>query len=111
MTSASGLSLSLSGSSSTGSEDIGFESRSRNVNGTRDSGSTTERPHDENGDRTYDREEDDEIKLLRLRTKKNEIVVVPDRKYLLCVVHDASGATPAATSSSSGGGGISRHSD
>ncbi|KAF9886266.1 hypothetical protein FE257_011879 [Aspergillus nanangensis] len=36
-----------------------------------------------------DREDDDEVKLLRLRTKKHEIVVVPDRKYLLCVVHDA----------------------
>ncbi|RHZ50444.1 uncharacterized protein CDV56_101201 [Aspergillus thermomutatus] len=39
-----------------------------------------------------DREEDDEVKLLRLRTKKHEIVVVPDRKYLLCVVHDAAHA-------------------
>ncbi|PYI02986.1 hypothetical protein BO78DRAFT_209288 [Aspergillus sclerotiicarbonarius CBS 121057] len=37
-----------------------------------------------------DREDgDDEVKLLRLRTKRHEIVVVPDRKYLLCVVHDA----------------------
>jgi hypothetical protein len=40
-----------------------------------------------------DREEDDEVKLLRLRTKKHEIVVVPDRKYLLCVVHDAAHAS------------------
>ncbi|KAE8374813.1 hypothetical protein BDV26DRAFT_32741 [Aspergillus bertholletiae] len=36
-----------------------------------------------------EREDDDEVKLLRLRTKKHEIVVVPDKKYLLCVVHDA----------------------
>ncbi|RLL93701.1 hypothetical protein CFD26_101915 [Aspergillus turcosus] len=40
-----------------------------------------------------DREEDGEVKLLRLRTKKHEIVVVPDRKYLLCVVHDAAHAS------------------
>ncbi|BDD61595.1 hypothetical protein MAP00_006635 [Monascus purpureus] len=44
-------------------------------------------------------QEDDEVKLLRLRTKKHEIVVVPDRKYLLCVVH---GTTSTSTSGSSG---------
>ncbi|PKS09484.1 hypothetical protein jhhlp_004101 [Lomentospora prolificans] len=31
---------------------------------------------------------DDELKLLRLRTKKQELVIVPDPKYLLVVVHD-----------------------
>lgn len=36
--------------------------------------------------------EQDEVRLLRLRTKKQEIVVVPDAKYLLTVVHD----TPSA---------------
>lgn len=36
-----------------------------------------------------DRDEEGEVKLLRMRTRKHEIVVVPDRKYLLCVVHDA----------------------
>ncbi|KAL2689620.1 hypothetical protein Neosp_003678 [[Neocosmospora] mangrovei] len=30
----------------------------------------------------------DEVKLLRLRTKKQELVIVPDPKYLLIVVHD-----------------------
>lgn len=30
----------------------------------------------------------DELKLLRLRTKKQELVIVPDSKYLLIVVHD-----------------------
>lgn len=40
-----------------------------------------------------DREEEDEVKLLRMRTRKHEIVVVPDRKYLLCVVHDAANAS------------------
>jgi dynein light chain roadblock-type len=34
----------------------------------------------------------DEMKLLRLRTKKYELVIVPDAKYLLLVVHE----TPAA---------------
>ncbi|KAH8882737.1 hypothetical protein GQ53DRAFT_665498, partial [Thozetella sp. PMI_491] len=31
---------------------------------------------------------EDELKLLRLRTKKQELVIVPDAKYLLIVVHD-----------------------
>jgi len=31
---------------------------------------------------------DDEVKLLRLRTKKNELVIVPDSKFLLVVIHD-----------------------
>lgn len=31
---------------------------------------------------------EDELKLLRLRTKKQELVIVPDQKYLLIVVHD-----------------------
>ncbi|KAL1992859.1 hypothetical protein VTN49DRAFT_3615 [Thermomyces lanuginosus] len=48
-----------------------------------------------------EKEDDDEVKLLRLRTKKNEIVIVPSRKYLLCVVHDV-------TSNSTTGGGGSR---
>lgn len=30
----------------------------------------------------------DEVKLCRLRTKKNELVIVPDAKFLLVVVHD-----------------------
>ncbi|KAK3673091.1 hypothetical protein LTR78_006931 [Recurvomyces mirabilis] len=30
----------------------------------------------------------DEAKLLRIRTKKNEIVVVPDAKFLAVVIHD-----------------------
>lgn len=45
------------------------------------------------------------MKLLRLRTKKHEIVVVPDRKYLLCVVQDATpnSAGGAATGTGMGG--------
>ncbi|KAJ5171020.1 uncharacterized protein N7500_003803 [Penicillium coprophilum] len=58
----------------------------------------TAREEDRDGD-GIDRDEDGEVKLLRMRTKKHEIVVVPDRKYLLCVVHDASpGSAPAAGS-------------
>ncbi|RAK96697.1 uncharacterized protein BO80DRAFT_416202 [Aspergillus ibericus CBS 121593] len=59
------------------------------------------------GDGVPDREEgDDEVKLLRLRTKRHEIVVVPDRKYLLCVVHDA--AHGVGGGSGGGGGGRGR---
>ncbi|KAJ5213793.1 hypothetical protein N7449_000962 [Penicillium cf. viridicatum] len=49
----------------------------------------TTREEDRDGE-DVDRDEGGEVKLLRMRTKKHEIVVVPDRKYLLCVVHDAS---------------------
>ncbi|CCT70748.1 uncharacterized protein FFB20_02614 [Fusarium fujikuroi] len=31
---------------------------------------------------------EDELRLLRLRTRKQELVIVPDPKYLLVVVHD-----------------------
>ncbi|KAI9904110.1 hypothetical protein N3K66_000639 [Trichothecium roseum] len=40
------------------------------------------------GQLVQDMEADDELKLLRLRTKKQEIVIVPDPKYLLTVIHD-----------------------
>ncbi|KAJ6087962.1 hypothetical protein N7467_006876 [Penicillium canescens] len=69
-------------------------------------GKGTSREDDRDGDAgdrdgdAGDREEDDEVKLLRMRTRKHEIVVVPDRKYLLCVVHDAA-AGPGATSTRS----------
>ncbi|KAL4924737.1 uncharacterized protein BDV17DRAFT_295104 [Aspergillus undulatus] len=45
---------------------------------------------------------DDEVKLLRLRTKKHEIVVVPDKKYLLCVVQDGTGTAGASGASGAG---------
>lgn len=44
-------------------------------------------------------EDGDDVKLLRFRSKKHEVVVVPDRKYILCVVHGAASA---------GGGGGAR---
>ncbi|XP_044721631.1 roadblock/LC7 domain-containing protein [Hirsutella rhossiliensis] len=37
-------------------------------------------------------DKEDELRLLRMRTKKQEIVIVPDTKYLLTVIHD----TPSA---------------
>ncbi|KAF3896463.1 Dynein light chain-related protein [Trichophyton interdigitale] len=43
-----------------------------------------------------EREDDDELKLLRLRTKIHEIIIIPDRKYLLCVVHDVSATAGGA---------------
>ncbi|TVY89341.1 Dynein light chain roadblock-type 2 [Lachnellula willkommii] len=33
-------------------------------------------------------DEQDDVKLLRLRTKKHELVIVPDAKYIFIVVHD-----------------------
>ncbi|KAF2116517.1 hypothetical protein BDV96DRAFT_644951 [Lophiotrema nucula] len=33
-------------------------------------------------------DKEDEVKLLRLRTKKNELVIVPDSKFILVVIHD-----------------------
>ncbi|GAB7352572.1 hypothetical protein MBLNU459_g2956t1 [Dothideomycetes sp. NU459] len=35
---------------------------------------------------------DDEMKLLRIRTKKKELVIVPDSKFIAVVIHD----TPSA---------------
>jgi len=34
-------------------------------------------------------DKEDEVKLLRLRTKKSEIVIVPDPRYILVAIHDA----------------------
>ncbi|KAK5663190.1 hypothetical protein OQA88_6607 [Cercophora sp. LCS_1] len=47
---------------------------------------TTEAPHRGKGQQLTRAQ--DELKLLRLRTKKQELVIVPDTKYLLIVVHD-----------------------
>ncbi|KAK2031289.1 hypothetical protein LX32DRAFT_585041, partial [Colletotrichum zoysiae] len=40
------------------------------------------------GTLVLDLDTEDELKLLRLRTKKQELVIVPDAKYILIVVHD-----------------------
>jgi predicted regulator of Ras-like GTPase activity (Roadblock/LC7/MglB family) len=33
-------------------------------------------------------DKEDEVKLLRVRTKKHELVIVPDSKFLLVVIHE-----------------------
>ncbi|KAF2149597.1 hypothetical protein K461DRAFT_231573 [Myriangium duriaei CBS 260.36] len=32
--------------------------------------------------------QDDELKLLRMRTRRNEFVIVPDARYIAVVIHD-----------------------
>ncbi|KAF4624403.1 hypothetical protein G7Y89_g13769 [Cudoniella acicularis] len=44
------------------------------------------------GGLVHDLDAEDDMKLLRLRTKKHELVIVPDARYIFVVVHD----TPAA---------------
>ncbi|KAI5303305.1 rRNA processing protein [Ascosphaera pollenicola] len=39
-------------------------------------------------DQANERDEESDVKLLRLRGKVHEIIIIPDRKYLLCVVQD-----------------------
>ncbi|KAK6586692.1 hypothetical protein PZA11_001749 [Diplocarpon coronariae] len=36
----------------------------------------------------HDMDSEDDVKLLRLRTRKHELVIVPDSKYIFVVVHD-----------------------
>lgn len=94
VSSASALGISLSNPVS---EKQGQVSSGAALDGAYDygNGTGTSTPKEEHDSQSYDREEDGEVKLLRMRTKKHEIVVVPDRKYLLCVVHGAS-AGPGA---------------
>ncbi|KAF2131078.1 hypothetical protein P153DRAFT_210628 [Dothidotthia symphoricarpi CBS 119687] len=33
-------------------------------------------------------DKEDEVKLLRLRTKKKELVIIPDSKFILVAIHD-----------------------
>ncbi|KAJ5053724.1 uncharacterized protein L3040_000015 [Drepanopeziza brunnea f. sp. 'multigermtubi'] len=40
------------------------------------------------GELVHDMDSEDDVKLLRLRTKKHELVIVPDPKYIFVVVHD-----------------------
>jgi len=98
---ASALSVSLSHPPSTTIAEDGYHGRSSNVNGEDGVGKGAVDEDVEKEAEIRDKEEGDEVKLLRLRTKKHEIVVVPDRKYLLCVVHDTCGMF-----STGGGGGF-----
>ncbi|TVY83143.1 Dynein light chain roadblock-type 1 [Lachnellula suecica] len=40
------------------------------------------------GGLVHDLDSEDDVKLLRLRTKKHELVIVPDPRYIFIVVHD-----------------------
>ncbi|KAF2237809.1 hypothetical protein EV356DRAFT_529727 [Viridothelium virens] len=40
------------------------------------------------GSMIHELDESDEAKLVRVRTKKNELVIVPDAKFLLVVIHE-----------------------
>lgn len=56
----------------------------------------------ENG-AAHDLEEDEDVKLLRLRTTAHEIIIIPDRRFLLCVIHDVlTGATGPGNSGGTG---------
>lgn len=100
MASASELSLALSGAE----DDADGDGVVRHVDGgvAGDGGSASGAGAGGAGEKE---EGDDEVKLLRLRTKRHEIVVVPDRKFLLCVVHDAHhGGVGAGGSAGAAGG-------
>lgn len=66
--------------------------------GSYGNGTGTNTPREEDLDTQGDREDEDEVKLLRMRTRKHEIIIMPDRKYLHCVVRDAAhgGGGPGA---------------
>ncbi|KAF2083592.1 hypothetical protein K490DRAFT_69645 [Saccharata proteae CBS 121410] len=44
------------------------------------------------GEMAGELEEEDEVKLLRIRTKKHELIIVPDAKYLCVLIHDTAPA-------------------
>ncbi|KAJ9381988.1 hypothetical protein DTO063F5_5953 [Paecilomyces variotii] len=106
VTSASALSTSLSHPASATGTENGYGSRSLTTNAYDETSANSIGSRDDDAEGENHKEDEDEVKLLRLRTKKHEIVVVPDRKYLLCVVHGASGA--AGSAGAPGGGGASR---
>lgn len=91
VSSASALGISLSKPITQQSGDVPNPSGLDGTYGAYTNGTRT--PQEERDADAGDRDEEDEVKLLRMRTKKHEIVVVPDKKYLLCVVHDAAGAS------------------
>jgi hypothetical protein len=100
VSSASALGISLARPITTQSTTNGHSSSGLDAEyGSYGNGTGTTTPREEDQDGQGDREEEDEVKLLRMRTRKHEIVVVPDRKYLLCVVHDVAhgGGGPGAT--------------
>ncbi|KAJ5657367.1 uncharacterized protein N7484_001016 [Penicillium longicatenatum] len=93
VSSASALGVSLSNPTPQSSDVLPPSTSTPALDGESNYGNGSRTPREEDRDENTDREEDEEVKLLRMRTRKHEIVVVPDRKYLLCVVHDASHAS------------------
>ncbi|KAK2744138.1 hypothetical protein FQN57_004398 [Myotisia sp. PD_48] len=104
VSSALALSTTLSNPSMSKGGAREYEARNeiKSNDNARNASSNTDKSKDEND--TLNREEDDDLKLLRLRTKIHEIIIIPDRKFLLCVVHDVSSGT------SSTGAGAASHS-
>lgn len=104
VSSASDLSASLSRPPSRGKENGSVSvSGGSGLNGERSGEVDGEMPNhgaqtqtqlreEEDAERIEKEEDLDDVKLLRFRSKRNEVVVVPDRKYILCVVHDAGGS-------------------
>jgi hypothetical protein len=82
--------------------DSGSNSVAGNSTNGYDATKTSEGDQDSEG---HEREDEDGVKLLRLRTKLHEIIVIPDRKFLLCVVHDISGAGSGTGAAGGGSGG------
>ncbi|RJE24504.1 hypothetical protein PHISCL_03142 [Aspergillus sclerotialis] len=100
VTSATDLSASFANPPVTGKESGNVNGNANGstptLNGVREGEGTREEGDGEGSEKEDDA---DDVKLLRFRSKKHEVVVVPDRKYILCVVHDA------ASSVGAGGGG------
>ena len=92
LSSASALGLSLSRPTAKQNDDSQITNGFEGGYDSYGNGTSASREEDRDDD-SSDREEEDAVKLLRMRTRKHEIVVVPDRKYLLCVVHDAAHAS------------------
>ncbi|KAK2800543.1 hypothetical protein FQN50_008088 [Emmonsiellopsis sp. PD_5] len=105
VSSASALSTSLSNPSSVPNNETDYGSGTVGADNVNGHGHARNDSGESEG---YEREEDDDVKLLRLRTKIHEIIIIPDRKFLLCVVHDLSGATGSTGGGGGGGGGFGK---
>ncbi|EAS30406.3 uncharacterized protein CIMG_05885 [Coccidioides immitis RS] len=102
VSSASALSAVLSGpSAKANNNEPDYGAQGLQGNGM-DMETDTGRRENQDKEAGNDREDEDEVKLLRLRTKIHEVIIIPDRRYLLCVVQDVS------VSGVSGGGGSHR---
>lgn len=90
MTSATNLSASVANPPVTGKENGNINGNANGSTPTLNGVQEGEGNREEGDGEGSEKEDDvDDVKLLRFRSKKHEVVVVPDRKYILCVVHDA----------------------